>query len=95
MPLCQQLAVGIHPVSVLLVVVAELVLDSLVEIRKIPGRHMAGVVLQHGRCHFLVECQIPFIAVVLELHILFLGVVFRSLQLDGSARKVEGSLEKL
>ena len=56
---------------------------------------MAGVVLQHGRCHFLVKCQIPFIAVVLELHILFLGIAFRSLQLDGSARKVEGSLEKL
>ena len=79
-----------------------LALDGLVEGGQILRTHLLLVVLQQGGKHFLVECLIPFVTVVLDLEVLLLTLIFRTLKLvttsigtHGTGGELVGAVEGL
>ena len=60
----------------------EFLVNSLVESRQIISiGHLCTVVHQQGGEHLLVRCLVPFLTIIVELDILFLGLILRTLHL--------------
>ena len=64
----------VQPVDILARIAAELLLNSLVEGRELVGRYILAEVVDECCLHVLVECCVPFGAVVLE-HVGRLGLL--------------------